>query len=62
MYAAYFVYFIGCVLLTRSTLLLGLVLVFQIAGHWIIRAEERWCAAQFGEGWRRYCSQVRRYF
>ena len=61
MYAAYFVYFIGCVLLTRS-LLLGLVLAFQIAAHWIIRAEERWCAAQFGQRWREYCSRVGRYF
>ena len=61
MYVAYFVYFIGCVLLTRSMLLLGLVLAFQIAAHWIIRAEERWCAAQFGQSWRQYCSRVRRY-
>ena len=43
-------------------LLLGLVLAFQIAAHWIIRAEERWCAAQFGQRWREYCSRVGRYF
>lgn len=43
MYVSYFVYFAGCVLLTRSRLLAALVLLFQLSEHWIILAEERWC-------------------
>ena len=61
MYLAYFVYFIGCVLLTQSLLLLGFVLVFQITAHWMIRAEERWCLQTFGQAYRQYMEQVRRY-
>lgn len=62
MYAAYFVFFLGCALLLQSRLLLGLVLVFQTAAHWIIRSEERWCLERFGESYRRYMREVRRYF
>jgi Putative protein-S-isoprenylcysteine methyltransferase len=61
MYVGYFVYFLGCVLLTRSLLLLVLLLVFQISAHWIIRSEERWCIEKFGEEYRSYMSKVRRY-
>ena len=53
--------FLGCSLLTQSRLLLGLILVFQISAHWIILAEERWCAGQFGEAYLQYKRQVRRY-
>ena len=49
-------------LLTRSVLLLGLVVIFQISAHWIILAEERWCLDQFGEKYARYMSEVNRYF
>lgn len=62
MYIAYFVFFIGCVLLTHSLWLLGSVLVFQITAHWIILSEERWCVAQFGDAYRQYMARVRRYF
>lgn len=61
MYVAYFIYFLGCVLLTRSLLLLGLLCVFQLAAHWIILAEERWCKSHFGDAYLRYCQRVRRY-
>ena len=61
MYIAYFLLFLGCAFLTQSLLLLGLVLIFQAAAHWIILAEERWCAGQFGEAYHRYCREVRRY-
>jgi protein-S-isoprenylcysteine O-methyltransferase Ste14 len=61
MYVAYFVYFLGCVLLTRSLILLALLLVFQISAHWIILAEERWCLETFGEAYAEYRSRVRRY-
>ena len=61
MYVAYFVYFLGCVLLTQSPLLFAFVLVFQIAAHWIIRAEERWCVQTFGGAYLQYMERVRRY-
>ena len=61
MYAAYFLFFLGCALTTRSPLLLGLVLLFQITAHWIILAEERWCAGKFGPAYLRYKEKVRRY-
>ncbi len=61
MYVAYFVFFLGCVLLTQSPILLAAVLCFQTSGHWLILAEEEWCAEQFGEAYRAYMDQVRRY-
>jgi len=61
MYAAYFIFFLGCAMLTRSLALLGIVLIFQISAHWIILAEERWCREQFGEAYQRYMERVRRY-
>lgn len=62
MYVAYFLFFLGCALLVQSWLLFGLVLVIQIAAHWIIRSEERWCAERFGEAYFQYREKVRRYF
>ena len=41
MSVSYFVYFAGCVLLTRSRLLAALVLLFQLSEHWIILAGKR---------------------
>lgn len=61
MYVAYFIYFMGCVFITQSLLLLGFVLVFQISAHWIILAEERWCVQQFGRDYLAYMERVRRY-
>lgn len=61
MYLSYFVYFIGCALLTHSLILCGLVLVFQISAHWIILAEERWCREKFGGEYTDYMKKVRRY-
>lgn len=61
MYLSYFVYFIGCALLTHSLILCGPVLVFQISAHWIILAEERWCREKFGEEYTDYMKKVRRY-
>lgn len=61
MYVAYFVYFLGCALLTQSPLLLGFLLVFQVSAHRVIRAEERWCIDVFGEAYLAYMNRVRRY-
>ena len=61
MYVAFFVYFLGCVLLTRSLLLLAILIVFQISAHWIILSEERWCIKKFGLEYGKYMNEVRRY-
>ena len=61
MYVAYFIIFLGCAVLTESWILFGLLIVFQISAHWIILSEERWCMQQFGEEYRRYMNNVRRY-
>ncbi len=61
MYVAYFIYFLGCVLLTQSFILLGILIVFQISAHWIILSEERWCVKKFGEEYINYMNNVRRY-
>ena len=61
MYVAYFIYFLGCVLLTRSLILLALLIVFQVSAHWIILSEERWCVKEFGKEYMNYMSKVRRY-
>lgn len=61
MYLAYFLVFLGCALLTRSLPLAVSLAAFQGSAHWIILAEERWCARQFGEEYLRYQAEVRRY-
>ena len=61
MYVAYFVCFLGCVLLTQSLLLLAILIIFQISAHWIIKSEERWCIKKFGEEYVNYMNEVRRY-
>lgn len=61
MYVAYFIYFLGCVLLTRSLILFAILMVFQISAHWIILSEERWCAKKFGKEYINYMNNVRRY-
>lgn len=61
MYAAYFVFFAGCCLLTASWPLTAALACFQVSAHWIILAEERWCLEHFGETYREYMERVRRY-
>ena len=61
MYAAYFLLFLGCALLTRSLPLLLCLAVFQLTAHVLIRAEERWCLHTFGAAYARYMGRVRRY-
>jgi protein-S-isoprenylcysteine O-methyltransferase Ste14 len=61
MYVSYFIYFLGCVLLTKSLLLFVILMIFQISAHWIILSEERWCIKKFGEEYKNYMNKVRRY-
>lgn len=61
MYAGYFFYYLGCVLLTRSIVLFVSLIVFQVASHWIILSEERWCINEYGEDYISYMKKVRRY-
>lgn len=61
MYVAYFIYFLGCVVLTQSLLLFAILIVFQISVHWIILSEERWCIKKFGDEYKNYMNKVRRY-
>ncbi len=60
-YVSYFLYFSGCAVLTQSLILGAAVLLFQIAGHWIILAEERWCMQEFGIAYQQYRKKTRRY-
>lgn len=62
MYGAYFLLFLGCALLARSWLLLGLTLCLQFSAHWIVKAEERWCVEAFGESYVEYMKQIRRFW
>ena len=61
MYVAYFIFFLGCVLLTQSLRLFVILMAFQISAHWIILSEERWCIKKFGEEYKNYMNKVRRY-
>lgn len=61
MYAAYFIYFVGCGVMAQSLILLAVIIIFQISAHFIILSEERWCIEKFGDEYREYMKRVRRY-
>lgn len=61
MYVAFFLYFLGACMLTRSWLLLAVLLIFQVSVHFMILAEERWCREKFGLLFAEYVNKVRRY-
>ena len=61
MYVAFFLYFLGACMVTRSWLLLAILLVFQVSVHFMILAEERWCRETFGETFDKYMEKVSRY-
>lgn len=61
MYVAFFFWFLGGCLLTRSWLLLAILLVFQVSVHFMILAEERWCREEFDGTYEEYMKKVRRY-
>lgn len=61
MYVSFFLYFLGAGMLTNSYLLILMLIVFQIANHYLILSEERWCVEQFGNEYLDYMRNVRRY-
>lgn len=61
MYVAFFFYFLGACALTRSWMLLVILVIFQISVHFLILSEERWCREKFGEPYAEYMLKVRRY-
>lgn len=61
MYVAFFIYFLGCCILTRSWIFFIILLIFQASVHFLIISEERWCMDRFGDAYKNYMSRVRRY-
>lgn len=61
MYVGYALYFLGCVLLTASWALFAAFCLFQLSTHFMILAEERWCQKEFGEEYKQFIIEVRRY-
>jgi len=60
-YLSYFFYFLGCALLLHSLVLLVNLAILQLATHFIVKAEEQWCLANFGSAYLQYCQTVRRF-
>ena len=60
-YVAFFIFLLGCALITQSLILFVIVMIYQVSVHWIILSEERWCLAEFGDEYKRYMEKVRRY-
>lgn len=61
MYVAFFLYFLGCSIITSSWLLFFILIIFQISVHYLILSEERWCIKEFGKEYIDYMSKVKRY-
>lgn len=61
MYTAFFLYFLGAVMLTRSWPAFALLIISQGAMHFLVLSEERWCIEQFGSAYTDYMRRVRRY-
>lgn len=62
MYVSFFIYFLGICLLVESWWYFVILILFQISVHYLILAEERWCIQSFGEEYKQYMQEVRRYF
>ena len=62
MYMGYFLIFIGVALLISSWFHLAVTLVYQVAIHFLILSEERWCRESFGSAFTDYEQKVHRYF
>lgn len=60
-YVAYFLYFLSIAMMAQSLLYFAFLIAFQVSGHFIILAEERWCLQALGEEFAAYMKSVRRY-
>ncbi|WP_436416701.1 methyltransferase family protein, partial [Petrimonas sp.] len=61
MYVSFFIYFLGICLLVESWWYAAILMLFQLSVHYLILAEERWCIQQFGDDYKQYMKEVRRY-
>jgi protein-S-isoprenylcysteine O-methyltransferase Ste14 len=61
MYVGYFLIFIGKAVLIGSWFHLALTFIYQIAVHFLVLSEERWCLDNYGETYKNYQEKVPRY-
>ncbi|XFA98659.1 isoprenylcysteine carboxylmethyltransferase family protein [Candidatus Izemoplasma sp. B36] len=61
MYIAYFLIYLAVALSVGSILFLVIVILYQVAVHFLILSEERWCKENFKEAYNTYCAKVNRY-
>lgn len=61
MYIGYFMIFLGVAFLIGSWTYLIITFIYQIAIHFLILSEERWCVSKFGKEYLEYCEMVARY-
>ena len=61
MYIGYFMIFLGISFLIGSWTYLVITFIYQIAIHFLILSEERWCVSTFGKEYLDYCEKVARY-
>ena len=61
MYISYPLVLLGIAALTAFLLMLALALGFQVVGHRLVLAEERWYLARHGKPYGAYLRRVRRY-
>lgn len=61
MYVGYFLIFIGTAVLIGSWFHLALTFIYQIAVHFLVLSEERWCLDNYGETYKNYQEKVPRY-
>ena len=61
MVIGYFMIYLGISFVIGSWFNLLLTILYQIAVHWLILSEERWCTDKFGLPYQQYLQTVRRY-
>ena len=61
MYIAYFLIYLAVGLSVGSILYIAIAIIYQIAVHFLILSEERWCRENFKEAYKAYCAKVNRY-
>lgn len=61
MYIGYYLIFLGTGFMLGSWVYLLLVQVYQLAVHFLVLSEERWCLETYGAAYRHYLDEVPRY-